>query len=836
MKDNVLIVLAGQPNCGKSTVFNGLTGARQHVANYPGVTVNKMVGWYTYKGTRVEAVDLPGTYSLTSYSPEERVTRDFILHDNPQVVVNVMDATNIRRSLYLTFQLLEMGRPVILCLNMMDLVDKKGIKINFRDLEKVMGIPVVPVSMKKGKGGKTLFSVIDQVGRTQEEQHGNSMFQVDYKEMEPWLTRIENLIQQQTDLADLYPLRWVSIKLMEEDEAFLQILDERYDNLSDFLKNIKKICLEFEEQHGVPSEMHIANCRYAAARELCLHYIESPQTSGLSLTQGLDTLFCNKILGPLCMLGILWLLYYLSIVQGYHLTNYTWPLLAKFRAGVAAVLPDPGFIDVPLIRCFFLWLVDSVNALLNYIPIFFILFACIAFLEDSGYMPRMAFIMDRLFSRYGLHGQSTLPMVLGGIYVGGCAVPGVMSCKGIPDERSRLSTILIIPMLNCLAKVPLYVLLINIYFAEHKAVAMFFISTISLLMVLPISKVLTSTLLKDKDQAPFVMEMPSYHLPTIRGILGRSLERVWLFIRKIITVVMAMAVVIFILLQFPGLSHQRMKEYNARKDMAIAKFMGNISGSIFEEHLQGNGLMKMILYWESYKGKKMLISNPQKAKELNQKFQTANPVFFKLARPGRDKEARKVNRQFKNLIKLRKRLLREMKSERIHNSFLGQLGKTLEPATKWAGFNWRVNVALLSAFAAKESAVATLGSLYDHEDDGGDQSLERRIKKEESGFTPLHALALMMFMVLYPPCIATTIAVKLQSGSVSWMLFSMGVPMIMGALVSIMIFTGGTLLGLTGLQAMGVFYCLAVLITIMMGCIGNRDASYLANKLQVKES
>jgi len=252
----------------------------------------------------------------------------------------------------------------------------------------------------------------------------------------------------------------------------------------------------------------VAQARYAAADKVAAGCVTLPAERKKPMSDRIDAVVCHKFMGPLVLVAVIWLLYYLSIVQGYNLTNYTWPLLAKLRGFVAAIVPAPGFIDVPLVSAFALWLMDSVNALLNYIPIFFILFGLIAVMEDSGYMPRMAFIMDRLFSRYGLHGQSTLPMVLGGIYVGGCAVPGVMSCKGIPDERSRLATILIIPMLNCLAKVPLYVLLINIYFAAHKGLAMFFISTISLLMVLPVSKFLTTTVLKDKPTAPFVMEMP----------------------------------------------------------------------------------------------------------------------------------------------------------------------------------------------------------------------------------------------------------------------------------------------------------------------------------------
>jgi len=820
MNDRLLIALAGQPNCGKSTVFNALTGAKQHVANYPGVTVDKMSGWYKQGDIRVDVVDLPGTYSLTFYSPEERVSRDFILNDRPDVVVNVMDASNIKRCLYLTFQVMEMENPMVLDLNMMDVAENRGVTINVEALTQILGVPVVATAMKQGRGKQDLLDAIADTGRT---KAPHDLFRVDYGPMEAGISNIcEMILQDPGDLGP-YPARWLAIKLMEGDEEIQELIREKGARGRRILNHVQDLRNQFEADHDQDTALAVAQARYAAADKVAAGCVTLPAERKKPMSDRIDAVVCHKFMGPLVLVAVIWLLYYLSIVQGYNLTNYTWPLLAKLRGFVAAIVPAPGFIDVPLVSAFALWLMDSVNALLNYIPIFFILFGLIAVMEDSGYMPRMAFIMDRLFSRYGLHGQSTLPMVLGGIYVGGCAVPGVMSCKGIPDERSRLTTILIIPMLNCLAKVPLYVLLINIYFAAHKGLAMFFISTISLLMVLPVSKFLTTTVLKDKPTAPFVMEMPPYHMPTFRGVVGRALERVWMFIKKITSIVVALAVVIFILLQFPGISPERKTEFQTQKDQAITKFQSSIAQTPYAAPLAGDKLMEMVLYWENYKNKKMLTKGVEANAALNTKFKKINPQFFAIARPGKDKVAKKVNRAFKKLFKTRKGLLREMRKERIDASFLGKMGRVLEPATQFAGFNWRVNVALLSAFAAKESAVATLGALYEQEDDSGDGSLESRMAKSEDGFTPLHALALMMFMVLYPPCLATSIAVKLQSGSTKWMLFGMFYPMVLGISVATLIFTGGTLLGLSGLQAMGVFYAIALCTTIATGFIKTKS-------------
>nr|WP_320192315.1 ferrous iron transport protein B [uncultured Desulfobacter sp.] len=820
MTDRLLVALAGQPNCGKSTVFNALTGAKQHVANYPGVTVDKMSGWYKHGDTRVDVVDLPGTYSLTFYSPEERVSRDFILNEKPDVVVNVMDASNIKRCLYLTFQVMEMETPMILDLNMMDVAENRGVTINVDALTRSLGVPVVATSMKQGRGKQELFDAIAGAGS---KNLTAAQFKVDYGPMETGIRNICQMIREDTGDLEAYPARWLAVKLMEGDEEIQKLIVEKGAQGRQILDHVKELRDQFEAEYDQDTAFAVAQARYMAADKVTSGCLTLPAEKKQPMSDRIDAVVCHKFMGPVVLVAVIWLLYYLSIVQGYNLTNYTWPLLAKLRGFVADIVPAAGFIDVPLISAFALWLIDSVNALLNYIPIFFILFGLIAIMEDSGYMPRMAFIMDRLFSRYGLHGQSTLPMVLGGIYVGGCAVPGVMSCKGIPDERSRLTTILIIPMLNCLAKVPLYVLLINIYFSAHKGLAMFFISTISLLMVLPVSKLLTTTVLKDKPTSPFVMEMPPYHMPTFRGVVGRALERVWMFIKKITSIVVALAVVIFILLQFPGITPERKTYFQAKKDQAITKFRTSIAQTPYAEILAGDKLMEMVHFWKSYKDKKMLARGADRAAALNAEFQKINPQFFIIAQPGKDKVAKKVNRSFKKLFKTRKGLLREMRKERIDASFLGKMGRFLEPITQFAGFNWRVNVALLSAFAAKESSVATLGALYEQDDDGSDGSLESRMAKSEKGFTPLHALALMMFMVLYPPCLATSIAVKLQSGSVKWMLFGMVYPMVLGISVATFIFTGGSLLGLSGLQAMGVFYAIALCTTIATGFIKTKS-------------
>lgn len=440
-------------------------------------------------------------------------------------------------------------------------------------------------------------------------------------------------------------------------------------------------------------------------------------------------------------------------------------------------------------------------------------------------MPRMAFILDRVFRRFGLHGQSTLPLILSGVIVGGCAVPGIMACKGIADEKSRFATILIAPLMNCLAKTPFYILLIGIYFPEHKTIAFLFISTITIFIALPVAKILTLTVLKKKESAPFVMEMPRYHLPTIRGILLRAFERVWLFVRKITTIVVAVAVVIYILMQFPGLGPERQAHYQVEAGAALATFAGLVERNGYAAQLPADQHFELLRYWQKYKSTAMSVKSAERKKSINRQFQEKNPLYYGFLKPKGNKAAKKINRGVRKLISAQKRIRREIRHEKISNSFLGRTGRAMEPVTKWAGFNWRINVALLSCLAAKESSVATLGAIYEPPAAGTavDSSLETRMKATETGFTPLHGLAIMLFMALYPPCFAAMIMIKLQTGSYKWMFFSLFIPIIMGIVISSAVFTGSRWLGLNGWQAMAVFYLAALSVTIFTAFLKDRE-------------
>lgn len=813
-RKQLLVGLAGQQNAGKSTTFNMLTGANQHIANYPGVTVDKKSGTYRYKDVRVETVDLPGTYSLTSFSLEERVTRDFLITEKPDVIVNVVDASSLKRSLYFTFQVLEMGFPVVVSLNMMDVAKRNGTHVDISRLEHRLGVNVIPTVGRKGRGKTELRDAI--LGTAKRSEH-NALC-ITYEELEPDVAALQAMLED-TDLVESYPVRWLAVKLIEGDSEAERIVRSKLGEGCDVLAKAKQIHIRFAENHYMDVADFMVGCRDRLATDIVETCVTEEKDGRDRITEMIDKVVLNRWAAPVFLIATVFVIYQLSIVKGYELTNYWWPYLAKLRGFVAGILPDAGLLIDPYIRSMGLWMMDSANALLNYIPIFLILFSLIAILEDSGYMARIAFILDKLFHSFGLHGQSTLPYILGGVFAGGCAVPGVMSTKGIPDEQSRMATILTVPYMNCLAKIPFYTLLINVFFAPYKSWAMLFLSTITIFVALLVARLLTATVLKSMETAPFVMELPKYHPPTIFGVGQRAIERTWQYIKKVGTIVVAVSVCVFTLLQFPGVPEEKMTDFQGQMDKAVATFQKKVQKSIYADQFQDEAsLVSLINLYNDFKNERMTIKGKDASLALAERYRQNHPDLFKFIKPGKDKDAKIINKAARKLVSKRKTLRRQMKEVQISTSFLGMVGRSLEPVTQWAGFNWKINVAILSSFAARESSVATIGVLYQQ---GADESksLEERMGAEASqgGFTPLHALAIMVFFALYPPCLATTIMIKVQTGSYKWMLFSIIFPTTLGFIVASLIYTGGSALNLTGIQMMGVFYCSVVLLAIVTG-------------------
>ena len=814
-KRRLLVALAGQQNSGKSTLFNALTGVRQHIANYPGVTVDKKSGGYTDGNLRVQVVDLPGTYSLTSFSLEERVARSFLLDEKPDIVVNVLDASNLRRSLYLTFQLMEMGFPVIVVLNMMDVADRRGLEIDLRSLENRLCVPVVTSVGRKGIGREELRAAIRRVGLDGQTVPAT----LNYGDLEDCVVAIQSQLSDLPTVTGEVSARWLAVKLLEGDPEAERLLSDSFDNTRGIVDQARAARESFEDSAGVSTADHIVSCRDHLAGDITATCVLDHNKEKTPLTERVDRFLLNRWLAPVFLVLTVWVIYELSIVQGYELTKLTWPFLASFRNLTADMLPAAGFLYDPQIRAMGLWLVDSAITLLNYVPIFLILFALIAILEDSGYMARIAFILDRILHRFGLHGQSTLPFILGGVFAGGCAVPGVMATKGIPDQRARLATVLTVPFMNCLAKVPLYTLLINIYFVETKGLVLFYLSTITVIAALLVAKLLSVSVLRNMETAPFVMELPHYHPPTVTGVVRRSFDRTWLYIKKVGTVVVAVAAVVYVLLQFPGLTAEQRAYHEGRAEAAIAKFYQDMEGNALASAVSDqDSLVHLVNVYTSYRAEKLNAGGKEASAAVDEAYREEHPEFFPFLKRSKEKASRDAARALKTLANTRKTIRREMKSERIVNSFLGQIGRGLEPVTQFANFDWKINVALLSSFAARESSVATLGVLFEQAE-GENKTLEERMgaERKAAGYTGLTAVAVMLFFALYPPCLATTIMVRVQTNSYRWMGFSIVFPTILGLTVASLTYTIGTALELSGIQMMSAVYAVALIMLLAVG-------------------
>jgi len=650
----------------------------------------------------------------------------------------------------------------------------------------------------------------------------------------------------------------------------------------------------FEAESGRGAEKTIARSRYQQADRIAATCVVRVKPVRRTITDWIDRFACNRFLGPILLAGILYGIYQLAIVQGYNLTDAWWPVLGAIKSTILSILPGEGLLVDPWFRSLIEWTLNGVLSVLNYLPIFAILFALVAILEDTGYMARIAFVLDRLFRPFGLHGQSALPLMLGGLFVGGCAIPGVMACRGIKDERARMTTMLVVPLMNCLAKTPFYLLLIGLFFERASGLVMFILSTITLLFALVASKVLSLTVLKNRPSAPFVLELPAYHLPTPQNVLRRVIERLWIFVKKITTVVAVVMVVLFVLLNIPGLNVERTAAYEASLNELLSDFTetlgaanpyGQWLGSVdaATDHAQFTDELRVARRGASDDedltriDRAFLLRNPEWFKVANRgsvtleadeivafseyasayrvayaayldayaaasadqqsslrsaffaSWSDVHPLFFGLVRSGNvelqgdtvvDADAAAAAKAFVAVSRGAQTLRGERAQEALETSLLGRIAIGLEPVTRFAGFNWRINVGLIGAFAAKESVVATLGSIYRSGEGLGDEgtSLESRIGEEETGWTPLHAVSMMLFMALYPPCIAALLMIKIQAGW-RWMLFGFLYPTVAGFVIAGLVFTGGSLLGLSGLGALIALYVVMLAITVVMGAI-----------------
>lgn len=703
MNENIRIALVGNPNCGKTTVFNGYTGARQHVGNYPGVTVDRKEGHLTFEGKQIALVDLPGTYSLTAYSQEEIVARRELALSQVGAAIDVVDASALERNLLLTVQLLEMGMPVVLACNMMDEARQAGIEIDMRRLAKKLYVPVVSMVAKEEVGLKEAMA--DAI--TLAESGPRLPLRISYgPDLDAALLEMETVIEQANLLKGEYQPRFVAVKLLENDSDMFAEVRKSDPVATEKLKAIyDRVAAHVRDTFSTDTESIITDHRYGYIHSILKDgiFVQDPARDRLAMSDKIDAVLTNVFFGPLVMLAVLYLMYQITFELGAYPQEWVENGFDFLGEICSDILPE-GLIQSLVVD----GIIAGVGGVLSFVPLIMIMFAMISFMEDSGYMARMAYMMDRIFRFFGLHGASVMPYVISGGIAGGCAIPGAMATRTLRSPKEKLATLLTLPYMTCGAKLPIFLLLAGAFFPENAATVMFCIMLAGWAFALLVARLLRSTLVKG-EPTPFVMELPPYRIPTLFSVLLHCWERAWQYIKKAGTVLLAISVIIWAAMIFPSLPAEKAEIFEAK----VAAIQQKID-ALPEE------------------------SSERAALEEEQKS-----IEYELA------------------------------EEKLSWSVAGRVGKFIEPVTRPCGFDWRTDIALLAGIAAKEAVVSTLGTAWAMGEQDPDEAepLGERLAAEPN-WSKATALALMLFVLLYSPCFVALVTIKNESGSWTWLVFS----------------------------------------------------------------
>ena len=758
------IALAGNPNSGKSTVFNALTGARQHVANYPGVTVEKKYGEVEYKRCSILVVDLPGIYSLTAYSIEEIVARDFIINEKPDFVVDIVDASNLERNLYLTVQLLEMGVPVIIALNMMDLASSRGMIIDHEKLSELMGIPAVPMIARANKGIDKLLDTIVEFG-CKERKIEWKPFIISYgMDIDNAIRELEKLIVN-SHIGKRYPARWLAIKYIEQDEQVIEFLKKDPQLFEKIQKIYERLHNHVLNTLDEEPEAIIADYRYGYITGITRNVVKRKVEERVNLSDKIDKVLTNRILGPALMLFIIYFVYKFTFRVSEIPTQWLEQIFSYMKQITCFFIPE-GMLRSLVIS----GIIDGVGSVISFVPLIMVMFFFIAILEDSGYMARIAYMTDRVLRWFGLHGSSILALIVSGGISGGCAVPGVFATRTLRGEKERIATILITPFMNCGAKLPVYAMLISAFFFKDKANILLLLTVMSWCFSLIAAKLFRMTILKGPS-SPFVMELPPYRLPTVKGVAIHTWERTWQYLKKAGTIILGFSVLMWALMTFPGLSE---------KDI---QFFENKKALIFSEFIKTDTQRRWIKSIEDVKKLNALYARFSQAMENGNKesiSEIKKSYFFPIVEntyyfenglnkdiPNDLKEVVQAYAEFRKKMQL---LKKEEEVVKINKTFAGYLAKKMEVITKPLGFDYRVNIALIGGFAAKEVILSTLGTAYSIGSEKKKLSLSERLRSDPS-WNKRKAFALMVFIMLYVPCMATVASI-VKEASWRWAIFS----------------------------------------------------------------
>ena len=567
-KREIVVALAGNPNSGKTSIFNDLTGARQHVGNWPGVTVEKKEGNLTYQGKTIHVVDLPGTYSLGACSEDELIARNFILFERPDVVINVVDASNIERNLYLTTQLLEMGANVVVALNMFDEAKARRMEINATKLSQLLGVPVVPTVATRNEGIKEL--IYETVRRS--DAPPPKPLKVNYdKEIEKELGNLEEIIESNPDLSPRYSSRWLAVKLLEGDERIREDLMRADAGIGQLVAQVEASLKRLEEIVGEEVESVIADRRYGFIGGLIGEVVTRRQSveERLTASDRIDKVVTNRYLGIPIFLLAMWSMFQFTFKLGDPMIGWVEAAFGWLGSVIAGWLEAIGA-PALLISLVSDGLVGGLGSVFVFIPPIFLLFFAISLLEDSGYMARAAYIMDRLMHVLGLHGKSFIPLLVGF----GCNVPGIMATRTLENKQDRLITILINPLISCAARLPVYVLFAGTFFAERQGLVVFSLYVLGIALAIVMARIFKTFLFKG-ETAPFVMELPPYRVPTFKGTFIHMWERGSAFMRKAGSIIFGVVVLIWLLSNLPpGVEYASRESLIGRLGCSVAPLFG----------------------------------------------------------------------------------------------------------------------------------------------------------------------------------------------------------------------------------------------------------------------
>lgn len=579
MSASEVIALAGNPNSGKTTAFNHYTGARQHVGNYPGITVEKKEGLARLDGKNIILVDLPGTYSLTAYSLEEIVARKVLAEEKPGAVIDVLNAGVLSRNLYLSVQLLELGIPIVLALNMMDEAESQGLKVNIKRLEELTGIKCFPCVARNGNGLEDALRAAVELANEAKGQV--KPMEISYgPDLDLALKEMTPIVEEGKLLTGFYPARWVALKFLENDTEIIKRANTENPAVSGKLTAIvDKVTQHLRTTLDSYPEAQIADYRYGWISSIMKNGVLENVDEVFARTDfsdKVDKVLTHRLMGPAILLVVLYLLYYATIELGDYPLGWMESFFEWLSGTVGDMIQSPGIRSLVCDG-----IIAGVGGVLGFVPLIMIMFVFISVLEDSGYMARVAYMMDRVFRIFGLHGASIMPFIVSGGIAGGCAVPGVMATRTLRSPMERLATILTAPFMMCGAKIPVFILFVSVFFAEHQALYMFLFTVAGWAVALLVALGLRLTIIRGKA-TPFVMELPPYRLPLVSGVIIHTLERTWQYIKKAGTVILGISILIWAAMSYPSLS----PEQEALIETQVAAIQANQSLSDEDKEAQ----------------------------------------------------------------------------------------------------------------------------------------------------------------------------------------------------------------------------------------------------------